>query len=93
MSVARIVLVCLGQWSANSTWYYDPQLAVEMSEIGATLIALSVPALKPLLGTYVPTRLRSNSSDNMERETRPIYLKMISNSMLRTIGDEPGSSQ
>ncbi|KAE8551382.1 hypothetical protein EYB25_005267 [Talaromyces marneffei] len=59
ISGARIVLVCLGQWSTDNTWYYDPQLAVEMSEIGATLIALSVPALKLLFGVYVLTRIRS----------------------------------
>ncbi|KAF3403257.1 hypothetical protein DPV78_004764 [Talaromyces pinophilus] len=78
ISGARIFLVCLGQWSIDNTWYYDPQLAVEMSEIGATLIALSVPALKPLFGVYVLTRIRSNPSDHgSDRPHQPIHLKEI----------------
>ncbi|KAH8705883.1 hypothetical protein BGW36DRAFT_19069 [Talaromyces proteolyticus] len=64
ITIARIYLVCLGQWSTDNTWLYDPQLAVEMAEIGSTLIALSIPALKPLFGVYVMTKIRSSSDDN-----------------------------
>lgn len=91
ISAARIFLVCLGQWSSDNTWYYDPQLAVEMSEIGATLIALSVPALKPLFGVYVLTRIRSNPSDHgSDRPHQPIHLKEISNFTLRALGEDRG---
>lgn len=63
-----------------------------MSEIGATLIALSVPALKPLFGVYVLTRIRSNPSDNgSDRPNEPIHLKKISNFTLRALGDDRGS--
>lgn len=91
ISGARIFLVCLGQWSSDNTWYYDPQLATEMSEIGATLIALSVPALKPLFGVYVLNRIRSNASDNSsDRPNQPIHLKEISNFTLRALGEDHG---
>ncbi|OKL55375.1 hypothetical protein UA08_09380 [Talaromyces atroroseus] len=96
ISLARIYLVCMGQWSKDSTWYYDPQLAIEMSEIGATLIALSLPALKPLFGVYLLTRIRSNPSDrSCDRQSpgHPILLKKISNLTLRAIGDERGHIQ
>jgi hypothetical protein len=92
ISGARIVLVCLGQWSSDNTWYYDPQLAIEMSEIGATLIALSVPALKPLFGVYVLTRIRSNPSDiGSDHPHQPIHLKKISNFTLRALGEDRGN--
>lgn len=38
----------MGQWESDESWSYDPMLGVEASEIGATLIALSVPGAKPL---------------------------------------------
>lgn len=41
-----------GQWVTDGSWYYDPMLAIETSEIGGTLIALSVPGLKPLFGSW-----------------------------------------
>ncbi|CRG89072.1 hypothetical protein PISL3812_06107 [Talaromyces islandicus] len=78
ISVARIWLVCLGQWSTDNTWLYDPQLAIEMAEIGSTLIALSIPALKPLFGFYVMTKIRSSSSDN-----RPDHRVTFSNPPIR----------
>ncbi|KAM6480687.1 hypothetical protein HDV62DRAFT_102244 [Trichoderma sp. SZMC 28011] len=48
ISITRLVLVILGQWESDESWSYDPMLGVEASEIGATLIALSVPGAKPL---------------------------------------------
>ncbi|KAK5154972.1 hypothetical protein LTR04_005894, partial [Oleoguttula sp. CCFEE 6159] len=41
----------VGQWAADGSWPYGPMLAIESAEIGGTLIALSVPALKPLFGS------------------------------------------
>ena len=35
----------------DGSWHYDPVLAIENAEIGGTLITLSIPGLKPLLGT------------------------------------------
>ncbi|WPH01395.1 Hypothetical protein R9X50_00424000 [Acrodontium crateriforme] len=52
ISIARLYLVAIGQWLADESWSYDPLLAVENAEIAATIIALSVPALKPLLGKW-----------------------------------------
>ncbi|KAL7897349.1 hypothetical protein HDV63DRAFT_392851 [Trichoderma sp. SZMC 28014] len=53
ISIARLVLVILGQWETDESWSYDPMLGVEASEIGATLIALSVPGAKPLFDKIV----------------------------------------
>lgn len=50
ISCVRMYLVIVGQWEADESWSYDPLLAIEVSEIGSTIIALSVPALKPLFG-------------------------------------------
>ena len=52
ISIARLYLVAIGQWEPDESWSYDPLLAVENAEIAATIIALSVPALKPLLGSW-----------------------------------------
>ncbi|KAL2201809.1 hypothetical protein CC79DRAFT_185706 [Sarocladium strictum] len=46
ISITRLVLVILGQWEADMSWSYNPLLGVEVSEIGATLIALSIPGAK-----------------------------------------------
>ncbi|OAQ92537.1 proteinrelated to integral membrane protein pth11 [Purpureocillium lilacinum] len=53
ISITRLVLVILGQWQTDMSWSYNPMLGVETSEIGATLIALSVPGVKPLFDKYV----------------------------------------
>lgn len=53
ISIARLVLVILGQWQEDQSWSYNPMLGVETSEIGATLIALSVPGAKPLFDRVV----------------------------------------
>lgn len=50
ISVIRLYLVVEGQWLTDGSWFYDPMLAIENAEIGGTLIALSIPGLKPLLG-------------------------------------------
>lgn len=51
VSCTRMYLVIVGQWEADESWSYDPLLAIEVSEIGSTLIALSIPALKPICGS------------------------------------------
>ncbi|KAK2048023.1 hypothetical protein LZ31DRAFT_459427 [Colletotrichum somersetense] len=48
ISVARLILVISGQWQPDQSWIYSPLLAIEVSEIGATLIALSIPGVRPL---------------------------------------------
>ena len=50
ISSVRVYLVVVGQWNLDQSWSYDPLLAVENAEIGGTLLALCVPALKPLGG-------------------------------------------
>lgn len=52
ISSVRIYFVVVGQWSSDGSWAYNPMLAIETSEIGGTLIALSIPALKPLFGSW-----------------------------------------
>ena len=52
LSTVRIYLIYIGTFEADFSWYYNPQLVVESSEVGGTLIALSVPGLKPLLGKW-----------------------------------------
>ncbi|KAJ6438762.1 proteinrelated to integral membrane protein pth11 [Purpureocillium lavendulum] len=53
ISITRLVLVILGQWQTDMSWSYNPMLGVETSEIGATLIALSVPGAKPLFDKFI----------------------------------------
>ena len=61
ISIARLILVVKGQWDADESWTYDPMLAIETSEIGGTLIALSVPGLKPLFDKLL-SRRRSDTN-------------------------------
>jgi hypothetical protein len=50
ISIVRLYLVVEGQWQVDGSWFYNPMLVIETAEVGATLIALSIPGLKPLLG-------------------------------------------
>ncbi|KAF1356143.1 hypothetical protein BDV97DRAFT_364935 [Delphinella strobiligena] len=52
ISITRLYLCVVGQWRADGSWYYDPQLAIEVAEVGGTLMTLSIPGLKPLLGLW-----------------------------------------
>ena len=52
ISAARVYLVVEGQWRPDSSWNYNPMLAIENAEIGGTLIALSIPGLKPLFDRF-----------------------------------------
>ncbi|KAM0247813.1 hypothetical protein ACHAP5_003821 [Fusarium lateritium] len=56
ISIVRLVFVIEGQWNADMSWAYNPMLAIEVSEIGATLIALSVPGVKPLFDKFILRR-------------------------------------
>ncbi|GLA78880.1 hypothetical protein AtubIFM55763_001043 [Aspergillus tubingensis] len=49
ISCVRLWLVIVGQWSPDGSWAYDPMLAIETSEVGGTLIALSIPAMESLI--------------------------------------------
>lgn len=42
ISCVRLWLCVVGQWRADGSWYYNPQIAIEVAEIGGTLIAISV---------------------------------------------------
>ncbi|TWU74927.1 hypothetical protein ED733_004797 [Metarhizium rileyi] len=53
ISIARLVLVIMGQWETDMSWSYNAMLAVETSEVGATLLALSIPGIKPIFEKYV----------------------------------------
>ncbi|GAB7351578.1 hypothetical protein MBLNU459_g2201t1 [Dothideomycetes sp. NU459] len=66
ISVVRLYLCVVGQWASDGSWFYDPQLAIEVSEIGGTLIAMSIPSIKPLIGTMFD-RMKSTA----DRTTGP----------------------
>jgi hypothetical protein len=76
ISCVRIYLVVKGQWVADGSWYYDPMLAIENAEIGGTLIALSVPGLKPLFGSWFAhlTGAESKSQSRSGAVSYPIGL-------------------
>ncbi|KAI9730401.1 MAG: hypothetical protein M1834_005911 [Cirrosporium novae-zelandiae] len=52
ISCVRIHLVVVGQWATDGSWAYNAMLGIENAEIAGTAIALSVPALKPLFGSW-----------------------------------------
>ncbi|KAJ6102862.1 hypothetical protein N7486_005289, partial [Penicillium sp. IBT 16267x] len=71
ISAVRVWLVVEGQWASDGSWAYNPMLCVENAEIAGTLLALSVPALKPVFGNmfsrlteYTGSRTRSRSRSN-----------------------------
>jgi hypothetical protein len=76
ISCVRIYLVVKGQWVTDGSWYYDPMLAIENSEIGGTLIALSVPGLKPLFGSWFVhlTGAESKSQSRSGALSYPMHL-------------------
>lgn len=57
-----------GLVAIDISWPYGPMLAIESAEIGATMIALSVPALKPLFGSSF-TKF-TNSYESRSKSTR-----------------------
>ncbi|KAJ5697365.1 hypothetical protein N7488_011049 [Penicillium malachiteum] len=81
ISAVRIWLVVKGQWASDGSWAYNPMLCVENAEIACTLIALSVPALKPVFGnifshlteyTGSNTRSRSRSAGILRSHSKPM---------------------
>ena len=62
ISIVRVVFVVQGQWNQDESWAYNPMLVIETAEIGGTLIALSVPGLKPLVEEYIFKRVAAASS-------------------------------
>ncbi|KAJ5689936.1 hypothetical protein N7462_004328 [Penicillium macrosclerotiorum] len=79
ISAVRVWLVVRGQWAADGSWAYNPMLCVENAEIASTLIALSVPALKPVFGNlfshlteYTSSHTRSRSAGRLRSHSKPI---------------------
>lgn len=81
ISAVRVWLVVKGQWASDGSWAYNPMLCVENAEIAGTLIALSVPALKPVFGNifshltevYTSSHTRSRSAGGKLRShSKPV---------------------
>lgn len=66
ISASRLYLCVVGQWASDGSWYYDPQLVIEVAEVGGTLMALSVPGLKPML-RLVHDKVRSMTNSSWRR--------------------------
>ena len=74
ISIIRLYLVVQGQVLADGSWFYDPMLAIENAEVGGTLIALSIPGLKPLLGTCfakIDRSFKSGEHNHTRKTPRP----------------------
>ena len=67
ISIARLILVVQGQWDPDESWTYDAMLAIEVAEIGGTLIALSFPGLKPLFDRLINKRSGGTNSSSTFR--------------------------
>ncbi|KAJ5807364.1 hypothetical protein N7447_010820 [Penicillium robsamsonii] len=70
ISVVRVWLVAVGQWDSDGSWAYNPMMCVENAEIAATLVALSVPALKPVFGSLFAHLTEYTSSHTRTRSTK-----------------------
>ncbi|KAG0157703.1 hypothetical protein PDIDSM_4888 [Penicillium digitatum] len=88
ISAVRIWLVAEGQWDPDGSWAYNPMMCVENAEIAGTLIALSVPALKPVFGGLF-TRINEYTSSR----TRSHSTKITSLSHSKTTGTGASSSK
>ncbi|KAJ5152126.1 hypothetical protein N7492_010421 [Penicillium capsulatum] len=78
ISAVRVYLVVVGQWDSDGSWAYNPMLCIENAEIAGTLIALSVPALKPVFGSifnslteYTSSHTRSRSAGKLRTPSKP----------------------
>ncbi|KAJ5894039.1 hypothetical protein N7495_005730 [Penicillium taxi] len=85
VSAIRIWLVVEGQWAADGSWPYNQMLCVENAEIASSLIALSVPALKPAFGNmfnhmteYTESRTRSQSVGRLRTHQSRIVTNTLS---------------
>merc|ERR1712000_733634 len=63
ISITRLVFVIEGQWNADMSWAYNPMLAIEVTEIGATLVALSIPGVKPFVDKCIFRRDVNSETD------------------------------
>ncbi|KAJ5098749.1 hypothetical protein N7532_005750, partial [Penicillium argentinense] len=79
ISAVRVWLVVRGQWAADGSWAYNPMLCVENAEVASTLIALSVPALKPVFGSlfahiteYTSSHTHSRSAGRLRTHSKPM---------------------
>ncbi|KAJ5757731.1 uncharacterized protein N7511_006425 [Penicillium nucicola] len=80
ISAIRVWLVAVGQWASDGSWAYNPMLCIENAEIAGTLVALSVPALKPVFGNlfahlteYTSSHTRSRSrSTKLRSHSKPL---------------------
>ncbi|KAJ5199718.1 hypothetical protein N7491_009484 [Penicillium cf. griseofulvum] len=70
ISAIRVWLVAVGQWNSDGSWAYNPMMCVENAEIAATLVALSVPALKPVFGNLFAHLTEYTSSHTRSRSTK-----------------------
>ncbi|KAJ5969690.1 hypothetical protein N7501_005938 [Penicillium viridicatum] len=70
ISAIRVWLVAVGQWDPDGSWAYNPMMCVENAEIAATLVALSVPALKPVFGNWFAHLTEYTSSHTRSRSTK-----------------------
>ncbi|ORY60785.1 uncharacterized protein BCR38DRAFT_459768 [Pseudomassariella vexata] len=75
ISAARLILITQCQWDADHSWEYGPLLAVEVSEIGFTLIALSIPGIKPLFDKMVLHKDLHGSSWSISQRRRIITFR------------------
>lgn len=80
ISVARIPLVVY----SNAGMLYDCQLAVEVSEVGTSLIALSVPGIKPMFDRWVRKKSPEASATSWHK---------VGGSAIRTRGSALCSTQ
>lgn len=69
ISITRLILVVKGQWEPDMSWYYNPLLAVEVAEIGSTLIALSIPGVKPLFDILLRRTPREDKAEKISNGT------------------------
>ncbi|CDM29008.1 unnamed protein product [Penicillium roqueforti FM164] len=67
ISAIRVWLVAAGQWDSDGSWAYSPMLCVESAEIAGTLVALSVPAVKPVFGNLFAHMAEYTSSHTRSR--------------------------
>ncbi|KFX87167.1 hypothetical protein V490_08480 [Pseudogymnoascus sp. VKM F-3557] len=58
----------------DTSWVYGPQLVIECAEVGSTIIALSIPGLKPLFQNWFTLfNLQLKSSSRSRGLSRPTH--------------------
>ncbi|KAF7519245.1 hypothetical protein PCG10_010107 [Penicillium crustosum] len=89
ISAIRVWLVARGQWDPDGSWAYNPMMCVESAEIAATLVALSVPALKPVFGNLF-AHLTEYTSSHTRSRSRSTKIPSLGHS--KTVGSGAVSS-